>query len=94
MNRTIEQWTNCDPMVMAAKQSWAARFFTFADAKHDILILHNKNTELLEVLQKAKEFIENGIELGYIRMPDLDTPDAAHRMLPMINAAIAAAKGE
>lgn len=50
--------------------------------------------QLLEALQKAKEFIENGIEFGYIRMPDMDTPDAAHRMLPMINAAIAAAKGE
>lgn len=49
---------------------------------------------LLEALKKAKEFIENGIELGYIRMPDADTPDSAHNTLPMINAAIAAARGE
>lgn len=48
---------------------------------------------LLEALEKAKQFIENGIELGYIRMPDADTPDSAHKTLPMINAAIAAARG-
>lgn len=49
---------------------------------------------LLEALEKTKQFIENGIELGYIRMPDDDTPDSAHQTLPIINAAIAAAKGE
>lgn len=49
---------------------------------------------LLDALEKAKQFIENGIELGYIRMPDADTPDIAHNTLPMINAAIAAARGE
>lgn len=48
---------------------------------------------LLEALENAKQFIENGIELGYIRMPDADTPDSAHNTLPMINAAIAAARG-
>ena len=49
---------------------------------------------LLEALEKAKEFIENGIELGYIKMPDEDTPDSAHKKLPIINAAIEAARGE
>jgi hypothetical protein len=50
--------------------------------------------DLLKALEKAKQFIENGIELGYIIMPDADTPDSAHKTLPMINAAIASAKGE
>tara|TARA_A100000171_G_scaffold51315_1_gene65261 strand:- start:374 stop:865 length:492 start_codon:yes stop_codon:yes gene_type:complete len=35
-------------------------------------------------LHLAEQFIENGIELGYIRMPDKDTPDAANDMLPTI----------
>ena len=48
---------------------------------------------MLEALELANLFIENGIELGYIRMPDADTPDSAHQTLPIINAAIAAAKG-
>jgi hypothetical protein len=50
--------------------------------------------QLLEALELAREFISNGIELGYIRMPDQDTPDSAHKTLPLIDAAIAAAKGE
>lgn len=49
---------------------------------------------LLEALEKAKQFIENGIEFGYIKMPDSETPDSAHKTLPIINAAIAAARGE
>lgn len=35
-------------------------------------------------LHLAEQFIENGIEFGYIQMPDKDTPDAAHDMLPTI----------
>ena len=50
--------------------------------------------ELLEALEAARIFIRNGIELGYIRMPDPDTPDSAHDVPPMIAAAIAKAKGE
>lgn len=59
-----------------------------------IVAIVNQRYALLEALEKAKQFIENGIELGYIRMPDSDTPDSAHQTLPIINAAIAAAKGE
>jgi hypothetical protein len=42
----------------------------------------------------AGEFIRNGIEFGYIRMPDSDTPDRAHGTLPMLRAAIAKAEGK
>jgi hypothetical protein len=49
---------------------------------------------LLEALEKAKQFIENGIEFGYIRMPDADCPDSAHETLPTIIAAIKTARGE
>lgn len=40
--------------------------------------------EMAEALQKAKQFIENGIEMGFIRMPDPETPDSAHDTLPLI----------
>lgn len=35
--------------------------------------------QIVEALSAAQQFIANGIELGYIRMPDRDTPDSAHR---------------
>jgi len=39
--------------------------------------------EALEAaLRKAEQFIVNGVEFGYIRMPDADTPDPAHETLP------------
>src|SRR5438309_136543 len=34
--------------------------------------------EMLAALKAANQFITNGIELGYIRMPDASTPDSAH----------------
>lgn len=48
---------------------------------------------IAEAPEAAREFIVNGIELGAIRMPDDDTPDTAHDTLPMIEAAIAAWRG-
>ncbi len=44
-------------------------------------------------LRKAEEFITNGIDLGYIRMPDADCPDSAHQTLPMIRAALSTNTG-
>ncbi|AUT49245.1 hypothetical protein [Achromobacter sp. AONIH1] len=46
----------------------------------------------LEALEAARRFIRNGIEFGYIRMPDADKPDPAHRTPGMIDAAIRALK--
>lgn len=43
----------------------------------------------LAALRAARHFIVNGVELGFIRMPDADTPDPAHDTLPMIEWAIA-----
>jgi hypothetical protein len=48
--------------------------------------LEAKVGELEQALRKAKEFIENGIEFGFIRMPD--EGDSAHETLPMIRAAL------
>lgn len=47
--------------------------------------------DLAEALISAREFIRNGIELGYIRMPSADTPDPAHKLGPAMDAALAKA---
>lgn len=49
---------------------------------------------LLEACEKALQFIQNGIEFGYIRMPDPETPDSALETPGMLRAAIVKAKGE
>lgn len=47
-------------------------------------------TQALAALESARRFIRNGVEFGYIRMPDADTPDPAHRTPGLIEAAIRA----
>lgn len=43
--------------------------------------------EMAEALKLARAFIVNGIELGYIRMPE-EKDDPAHKTLPEIDAAL------
>lgn len=43
--------------------------------------------EIKKALTAAEQFIVNGVELGYIRMPNPETPDSAHDTLPMIRQA-------
>lgn len=47
-----------------------------------------------KALEAARRFIRNGVEFGYIRMPDADTPDPAHRTLPAIESALAALQSQ
>lgn len=49
--------------------------------------------QMHDALKKAEQFIANGVEFGFIRLPDVSTPDSAHETLPAIRAAIAAADG-
>ncbi|TPK59067.1 MULTISPECIES: hypothetical protein [unclassified Mesorhizobium] len=49
--------------------------------------------DLLAALKKAEQFIVNGVELGFIRMPEASTPDPAHDTLSAIRAAISKATG-
>lgn len=49
--------------------------------------------DMLAALRRAERFIDNGIELGFIRMPDVGTPDPAHDTLTAIRAAISKAEG-
>lgn len=55
--------------------------------------LEAQRDELLDALELAQQFISNGIELGFIRMPDPDTPDPALKTPGIIRTAIAKAKG-
>lgn len=48
--------------------------------------------QALEALKKAEIFIENGVEYGFIRLPE--KPDPALDTLPKIKAAIAALTNE
>lgn len=43
--------------------------------------------EIKKALAAAEQFIVNGVELGYIRMPNPETQDSAHDTLPMIRQA-------
>lgn len=54
----------------------------------DIEQLLANNKQLRAALIRARGFIQNGIALGYIRMPDPDTPDTAHELPGLIDAAL------
>ena len=56
-------------------------------------LLADAAPDMFEALKAARQFIANGIELGFIRMPDADTPDTAHDTLPAVEAALAKAEG-
>lgn len=90
--RDISRWRRCDPEAMAYHQIQAQKF-AFIDAKHDILALHDLCTDLLAALRRADGFITNGIALGFIRMPDAETPDSAHEVPPLVREAISKASG-
>lgn len=42
------------------------------------------------LLRLARQFVVNGVDLGYIHMPDADTPDPAHDLVPKIDATLSA----
>lgn len=52
----------------------------------------NAHDDLVKALKVAQQFISNGIEFGYICMPDTDTPDAAHKTPELIESALAKAQ--
>lgn len=48
--------------------------------------------ELVAALKRAQTFIRNGVELGFIKMPDLYTPDPAHDTPQIIDNILAKIK--
>ncbi|MFK4075163.1 hypothetical protein ACI2KX_15765 [Ectopseudomonas khazarica] len=78
-------------LVMAAEHNAAIDTLRnqVAKSRAEIAKLQQEQAELQEALEHARLFIRNGIELGFIRMPDADTPDPAHDTLPKIEKALA-----
>lgn len=65
------------------------------DALQALLTAADERADALEgLLRLARQFVTNGVELGYITMPDPETPDAAHDLVPMIDAALKPAEGQ
>ncbi|MBS1067289.1 hypothetical protein [Gluconobacter cerinus] len=54
----------------------------------NVAVLEARVKVLEEALKKADKFITNGIEFGFIRMPDSDTPDSALDTPGIIRAAL------
>jgi hypothetical protein len=50
--------------------------------------LLSERRKMVEALRAADQFIANGIEFGFIRMPDPGTPDPAHKTHGLIRAAL------
>lgn len=65
-------------------QGWARA------ARTECAQLRERQEQWSDLLVLARQFVVNGIELGYVQMPDDDTPDPAHDLVPKISAALAA----
>lgn len=63
--------------------------FDYDETVGIVRAIEAQRDELLAALKVAAEFIDNGIEFGFIRMPDQDTPDSAHKTPQIIRDAIA-----
>lgn len=66
----------------ASGTDWASR------AIECIQALEANNTRLREALRRADVFISNGIDLGFIRMPDAGSDDPALETPGIIRAAL------
>ena len=64
------------------------RLRVFAELDPDLTEALDRVEELEATLREAYQFISNGIEFGYICMPDADVPDPAHHTLRNIRAAL------
>jgi hypothetical protein len=85
---TAEQAAHLDVMstyVETGKKIAAAR-------EKQLATLGKQHAEMLAALKAARQFILNGIEMGFIRLPASDA-DTANRTVPIIDAAIDRAEG-
>jgi cytochrome c len=66
------------------------------DEAYDFVLkpIYQVAPEMYKALKRANQFITNGIEFGYIRMPDPDTEDTALETPGMIQQALAKAEGK
>ncbi len=54
--------------------------------------MERRLAEAVKALERADQFITNGVDLGFIRMPDADCPDTAHETPGIIREAIVTAR--
>lgn len=74
---------------LAEVEEYAGPRFSMEDALlEDCDRLRQKIWKMGEALKAADSFITNGVELGYIRMPDKDCPDPAHAVPGLIREAL------
>ena len=66
---------------------------TLIRAEAQLTAAEQSQQALRTALEAADRFITNGIELGFIRMPDADCPDPAKAVPGMIRAALASVQG-
>lgn len=69
--------------------AWAERD---AEQQAEIKALREGLVDARQALKAAEHFIVNGVELGFISMPDTSTPDPAHETLPMLRSALSRAR--
>ena len=99
MSKLREAWGETDHHIWADKIRAMNMDAAITEAEAEIERLTRERDAALakvermdEALVLAEQFITNGVDLGYIRMPDIGTPDPAHLTLPAIRAARAARK--
>lgn len=63
-------------------------FAKLTEPSAELALLRTREAALVEALKRADSFITNGIELGFIRMPDPSTPDPAHETPGIVRAAL------
>jgi hypothetical protein len=59
LQRTLDQWRNCDPKLIASAQSPAAIQFAIADAKRDISALATANQRLEREVARLREALRH-----------------------------------
>lgn len=78
--------------IMASSRKKPDLYAKLRSLNTEVRALRAAQRNSLAALKRAKMFITNGVELGFIRMPDDSTPDPAHETLPAIEAAISEAE--
>ena len=93
MTTKLEAMRLADELEEAAGEYWRFQKSTGYGAAAELRRLSAVEAQrdaLLEALKTADQFITNGMELGFIRMPDAATPDSAHETPGIVRAAIKA----
>jgi hypothetical protein len=87
LSAELRMWAEADVLDMGSIEDLLTR------GADTIARLSGELAEAREALERADAFVTNGIELGFIRMPDASTPDPAHETPGLIRAVLAKLSG-